>query len=145
MSEINARNFGSAVDLLSNAITGAGMEHQALAQNIANVNTPNYKAQNVSFKEALAATQPDSVDPSALALATNSDRQFAIGGAQSAQAFDPQTETDTTRTMRSDGNNVDVDQAMAQVSQNSSYSQTMAQLLQVQFMRLREAITEQPK
>jgi flagellar basal-body rod protein FlgB len=47
--------------------------------------------------------------------------------------------------MRTDGNNVDIDQEMAELSQNSGYSQTMAQLLQVQFMRLREAITEQPK
>lgn len=46
--------------------------------------------------------------------------------------------------MRADGSNVDVDQEMANLSQNSGYSQTMSQLLQVRFMRLREAITEQP-
>jgi len=52
---------------------------------------------------------------------------------------------DETDQMRPDGSNVDVDQEMAQLSQNSGYSQTMSQLLQVQFMRLRQAITEQPR
>ncbi|HEY8312744.1 MAG TPA: flagellar basal body rod protein FlgB [Candidatus Baltobacteraceae bacterium] len=144
MSDISALNFGSAVDMLSNAMTGAGMEHQAIAENIANANTPNYGRQTVSFKEALAATQATDADPNALAMATDDNRQFSIGGDQSAQPFAPQPEVDTTRQMRADGSNVDVDQEMAQLSQNSSYSQTMAQLLQVQFMRLREAITEQP-
>ncbi len=145
MSDISAYTFGSSIDLLSNAMNGAGMEHDAIAQNIANVDTPNYKRQNVSFREALAATQAPSADSGTLTLATDDARQFDIGGAQSSQAFDPQTQTDTTRAMRTDGNNVDIDQEMAELSQNSGYSQTMAQLLQVQFMRLREAITEQPK
>ena len=46
--------------------------------------------------------------------------------------------------MRVDKSNVDVDQEMARLSQNSAYGQTMAQLLQVQFMRLREAISGNP-
>ncbi|MDQ2872142.1 MAG: flagellar basal body rod protein FlgB [Candidatus Eremiobacteraeota bacterium] len=144
MSDISALSFGSAVDLLSNAMSGAGIEHQAIAENIANVNTPNYERQTVSFKDALAAAAGSPSDSSDLELQTNSDRQFVDDSGQSTAAFDPQITADSTRQMRADGSNVDVDQEMAQLSQNSSYSQTMAQLLQVQFMRLREAITEQP-
>lgn len=76
-------------------------------------------------------------------MLTNSDRQFALGSQAAPQPFDPQVQVDTTDKMRVDGSNVDVDQETAQLAQNSGYSQTMAQLLQVQFMRLREAITEQ--
>ncbi|MHB8145503.1 MAG: flagellar basal body rod protein FlgB, partial [Vulcanimicrobiaceae bacterium] len=61
-----------------------------------------------------------------------------------SRAFDPKVKVDTATRMRSDGSNVDIDQEMAEVSQNSGYSQTMAKLLQVQFKRLREAITELP-
>jgi flagellar basal-body rod protein FlgB len=144
MSDMSAAGFGSTVDMLSNALNGAGMQHQAISENIANVNTPNYARQTVSFKEALAAAQQASPDPDALALKTDNARQFAIGGLQAPAPFDPQIQVDQTQQMRADGSNVDVDQEMAELSQNSGYSQTMAQLLQVQFKRVREAVTEQP-
>ncbi len=142
MSDINAVGFGSTVDTLSNAISGADMEHGAIANNVANANTPNYHRQSVSFKDALAAAAGDPSSGEDLALATNDARQFG-GNAGTVQPFDPQVSVDETDQMRRDGSNVDVDQEMAELSQNSGYSQTMSQLLQVQFMRLREAITEQ--
>lgn len=144
MSDISPLGFGSTVDMLSNAISGAGAEQSAIAQNIANVNTPNYRRQTVSFKDALSAAAGEGGTGDELAMNTDSERQFAIGGPAS-QPFAPQMQVDDTDQMRVDGSNVDVDQEMAQLSQNSGYSQTMSQLLQVQFMRLREAITEQPK
>jgi flagellar basal-body rod protein FlgB len=140
MNDIGGVSFGPTVDMLSNAISGADQEHGAIANNIANVNTPNYQRQTVSFKDALAAAVGEGSSDD-LALVTNDDRQFGSAG---APGFSPQMQIDTTDQMRPDGSNVDVDQEMAQLSQNSGYSQTMSQLLQVQFARLREAITEQP-
>jgi flagellar basal-body rod protein FlgB len=142
MNDISAVSFGQTVDTLGNAITGADLEQTAIAQNIANVNTPGYRRQSVSFKDALAAAEGDPTSGD-LGMKTDSDRQFALGAQAAAQPFAPQTEIDTADKMRADGSNVDVDQETAQLAQNSGYSQTMAQLLQVQFMRLREAITEQ--
>ena len=144
MSDINALGLGSTVDMLTNALSGADLQHAAIAQNIANVNTPNYRRQTVSFKEALAAAGGEPIAGDDMALKIDSDRQFG-GTAGVSQPFDPQMQVDDTDQMRVDGSNVDVDQEMAQLSQNSGYSQTMSQLLQVQFMRLREAITEQPR
>jgi flagellar basal-body rod protein FlgB len=140
--DISPVSFGQTVDTLDNAIAGADMQQSAIAENIANVNTPGYRRQSVSFKDALAAAEGD---PSSddLGMVTNSDRQFALGAQTTPQPFDPQTQVDTTDQMRADGSNVDVDRESAELAQNSGYSQTMSQLLQVQFMRLREAITEQ--
>jgi|SRR5579884_1070424 len=140
MADIGGVGFGSTVDMLSNAISGADLEHAAISNNIANVNTPNYHRQSVSFKDALAAAVGETSSDD-LPLTTNDDRQF--GTSQAGQPFDPQVQIDQTDQMRADGSNVDIDQEMAQLSQNSGYSQTMSQLLQVQFARLREAITEQ--
>jgi flagellar basal-body rod protein FlgB len=139
MSDISAVGFGRTVDMLSDAVSGASLQQTAIAENIANVNTPGYERKSVSFKDALAAAD-GAGSGDELAMIADSDRQFGAGG---AQAFDPQTQVDDTTQMRADGSNVDVDQEMAQLSSNSGYSQTMSQLLQVQFMRLREAITEQ--
>jgi flagellar basal-body rod protein FlgB len=133
-------SFGQTVGMLKNAMDGAGAAHGVIANNIANVNTPNFRRSDVSFKEALAATDPSAGDPDELGLATTDDKHFAVGGAQPAQPFSITTTVAEDQQMRVDGSNVDVDQEMAKLSLNSAYAQTMGQLLQNQYSRLRQAI-----
>ena len=135
-------SFGQTVGMLKNAMDGAGTAHGVIANNIANVNTPNFRRSDVSFKDALAATEPSAGGPDELGLAVTSDRHFAEGGAQSAQPFAVTTTVQQDQQMRVDGSNVDVDQEMAKLSLNSAYAQTMGQLLQNQYSRLRQAIQE---
>ena len=40
---------------LERALSGSSLRQQAIAQNIANVNTPGYRRQDVDFQSALAA------------------------------------------------------------------------------------------
>jgi flagellar basal-body rod protein FlgB len=138
-------SFGSTIDLLSNAIDGSSREQTQIANNIANVNTPNFRRSTVSFKDALAQSLGTTPDPDELTLETDSERQFSINGAQAPVAFDPQAKVDTNTQMRADKSNVDVDQEMAQLQQNSGYQQTMASLLRKQYTFLREAIQLQPQ
>ncbi len=135
-------SFGQTVGMLKNAMDGAGTAHGVIANNIANVNTPNFRRSDVSFKDALAATEATMSDPEELALTTSDDRHMPIGGPQAAEPFSVTTSVDHTRQMRVDGSNVDVDQEMAKLSLNSAYAQTMGQMLQVQYSRMRQAITE---
>jgi flagellar basal-body rod protein FlgB len=44
------------INALSSALDGLSARQAATANNIANINTPNYKAQVVSFESALAAS-----------------------------------------------------------------------------------------
>ena len=81
---------------------------------------------------------------SELALKTNNARQFDIGGGSTPKPFDPVPIVDKGTQMRVDRSNVDVDQEMAHLAQNSGYAQDMSQLLVQQYARYREAITEQP-
>lgn len=134
--------FGSTVGMLTNAMNGSGAAHSVIANNIANVNTPNFRRSDVSFKEALAATEATPADPDQLAMLTTDDRHFAVGGPQAPEPFSIATTVDDTTAMRVDGSNVDVDQEMAKLSLNSSYGQTMGQLLGNQYSRLRQAIQE---
>jgi flagellar basal-body rod protein FlgB len=133
-------SFGQTVGMLKNAMDGAGTAHGVIANNIANVNTPNFRRADVSFKDALAATEAAPADPEELALTTASDRHIALGDPQGADSFEVTTTVATDQQMRADGSNVDVDQEMAKLSLNSSYAQTMGQLLQNQYSRLRQAI-----
>ena len=134
--------FGQTVGMLKNAMDGSAQANSAITNNVANANTPNFRRADVSFKEALAATEDAPGDPDQLAMVTTSDRHIAIGGAQDAEPFAITTTVDDTQQMRVDGSNIDVDQEMAKLSLNSAYSQTMAQLLTTQYSRIREAIQE---
>ncbi|MHB8177297.1 MAG: flagellar basal body rod protein FlgB [Vulcanimicrobiaceae bacterium] len=143
MAGVDPLSFGTTVNVLKDAMKGVGMEQTQLANNIANVNTPNFQRGTVKFKEALAASLGTPPTPGELGLKVNNSRQFAIGD-PAPKAFDPKAQTVTGTQMRVDGSNVDIDQEAARLAQNAGYGQTMAQLLYAQYMRLRIAITEQP-
>ena len=142
MANIGGISFGTTVDALSNAISGASLEHEQIANNIANVNTPNFRRSTTSFREALAASLGTPAQPDQLGLKTNSSRQFAIGDAVAPQPFDPVAHVDEKTQMRVDKSNVDIDQETALLAANSGYEQTMSQLLGMQYKGLREAIQE---
>ncbi len=131
-------SFGPTVEMLENAMAGASEAHSAVANNIANVNTPNFHRTDVSFKDALARSQGDD-DSDELELVTTDPRQISTGG---PQTFSVTKTVDDSQMMRVDGSNVDVDQEMAKLSLNSSYAQTMAQLTTNSFTRIKEAILE---
>jgi flagellar basal-body rod protein FlgB len=83
------------------AIRGTEQRQTVLANNLANVNTPNFKRSDVSFQGALAdALSSSNGDPASV-----EDTQFT-------------TTTDSSTSMRADGNNVDVDQESANLSEN---------------------------
>ncbi len=135
-------SFGSTILMLKDAEKGASEAHSVIANNIANAETPNFKRSDVSFKEALAAELPRTDDPDELALVTDAPDQIPAGPDFQAQPFSITTTVDDSTQMRNDGSNVDIDQEMAKLSLNSSYGQTINQLLATQYTRLREAIQE---
>jgi len=140
-------SFGSTIGMLNNALTGASDAQSAIANNIANVNTPEFRRTDVSFKDALAAMDPKSDgDPDELAMTIDNARMIPESGpaAPGTQGFSVTSTVDDTTQMRVDGSNVDVDQEMAKLSINSAYQQTMSQLLTNAYGRIRKAITDIP-
>jgi flagellar basal-body rod protein FlgB len=84
---------------LEAAIRASGARHQAIAQNIANVNTPGYRRVTVNFEGALQAAM-HSGSPSKL-------EQLA-----------PRPEVDNAAPVRPDGNSVDIDTETAAQAAN---------------------------
>jgi flagellar basal-body rod protein FlgB len=135
-------DFGQTVDMLASALKGARATHEAIANNVANVSTPNFHRTDVSFKEALARSEDTPGDPDVFAMTTNDPRQIAVGGPAVGEPFSITSTVDDTQQMRVDGSNVDIDQEMAKLTLNSSYSQTMSQLATNSFTRIKDAIQE---
>ncbi len=144
MADVSGLSFGSTIDTLGNAMAGASMQNEQVANNIANANTPGYHRSQVSFKDALAAAvDGPPTDPNQLQMIADDDRQF--GFSNGPIPYDPKPQTDNVTQMRADGSNVDIDKEMSELADNSAYQQTMAQLLQGQYSRLKESISEQVK
>jgi flagellar basal-body rod protein FlgB len=140
---VSGISFGPTVELLNHAMKGARLEKDQIANNIANINTPNFRRGTTSFQDALAESMGTPASTDELALATNDPRQFDVNGGMPPVPYDPKGHVDETTQMRVDHSNVDVDQEATLLQQNSGYQQTMAGLLQKQYTWLRQAITEQ--
>jgi flagellar basal-body rod protein FlgB len=87
---------------LERALSGAARRQSAIAANLANVNTPGYRRQDVDFHSAL---------------------RDAFGRSRDAvAAVDAVAQVDRTSTVRVDGNSVDVDtEAAAQAKNGLEY------------------------
>jgi len=117
----------STIGLLKNALSGASTAHGFYANDLANVNTPNYHRTNVSFKSQLAEAAGLSDEGGELTMSTSHPDDLTASA--STNSFAPDVEVDDTTTMRTDGNNVDVDQEMAELSMNADYSAMGSQFL----------------
>ena len=94
---------------LSQAIQFAHESHRVTGQNLANVNTPQYKTQEISFQQFLSNIESGSGSMSDIAALKVRD---VNGLAQ-----------------RADGNNVDLDRELAVLKKNAMAYQTLTQLL----------------
>jgi flagellar basal-body rod protein FlgB len=93
---------------LQRAITGAAQRQTALASNIANANTPNYKPRDVDFHSALQAA-------------------FASGDRKGVESAGV-AETTRNDVMRADGSGVDVDVESAKMAENGLEYQALVQV-----------------
>ena len=127
--------------VLTQAMAGYSARNTAIANNIANADTPGYKRVDVSFESALA----DAVDADRERLRIDVGSSIAaIDGSEVTRQVDevaPNVMSTDTTTMRVDGSNVDPDDEMARLSANQLASTTVVSLLDKRFAQFRTAIT----
>jgi flagellar basal-body rod protein FlgB len=127
--------------VLTQAMAGYSARNTAIANNIANADTPDYKRVDVSFESALA----DAVDADRERLKMDVGSSIsAIDGSDVTRQVDevaPKVMSTDTTTMRVDGSNVDPDDEMARLSANQLASSTVVSLLDKRFSQFRTAIT----
>jgi flagellar basal-body rod protein FlgB len=125
---------------LTAAMRGGAARQAALAQNVANADTPGYNRISVNFEGALAEALADdraasSIDPR-LQLPVST-----MSGERSIDSVKPTFQADTTTTMRVDGSNVDADNEMAELASNQMAYNTVTRLLAERFQQITSAIT----
>jgi len=104
--------FGGTISSLENGLSYATLNHKTIANNIANVDTPNYKAKSVSFKDMLANEQQI-----AISAYRTDNRHYDFEMKQST----PGVSNLTNLRYRNNGNAVDMDAEQTKLAENQIY------------------------
>ncbi len=128
--------FGRTIGLLGRSLDLRAAEQRAIVSNIANNETPGYKARDVDFGEMLESAAGDGV-PRVRLIATDPAHFGAKDKARGIKMVErPAGETGL------DGNTVDIEDEMARLSGNYMMYNMSAKLLKKKFSMLMTAIKE---
>lgn len=122
------------IDLLSKAMGGSWLKNQAIANNIANVNTPGYKREVVNFEEVLR-NQMNMGNMTKMEK-TNSAHLDPYNN------YTPTIEKVQDTSYRKDENNVNIDVEMSEYSKNAIHFEYLSRQVTNQFTRIRAAIKD---
>lgn len=131
------------MDLVQKSLDAAALQHKAISNNLANVDTPGFKRSEVAFREKLKkAIEENGAANRDLGLARTDSKHISLHPSAELGALEPELVHQNSTTLRNDGNNVDIDLEMAKLAQNTVVYQALAQLTQSQFSELKSAIRE---
>ncbi|MCE5220759.1 MAG: flagellar basal body rod protein FlgB [Clostridium sp.] len=99
---IQSINSDATYELIKSGIKASNIRAKAIANNMANINTKDYKKFNVVFEENLKKEN----NSSGLELKRTNSAHFASSNSENENIS---IEQDNSTSMRSDGNNVDLD------------------------------------
>lgn len=106
--------FGGTIQKLQSSLDLSAAKNNTIANNIANVDTPNYKAKGVAFKDVLITElntlEAKRTDPRHLSFSEDTAKGYRVfhkaGGSYN-----------------NNGNNVDIDKEMTELAKNQIYYQ----------------------
>lgn len=127
-------NLDSYLGNLSSALQLRAKRAEVLASNLANADTPGYKARDFDFQKALGMAQG-----SQLSMSTTRNGHIPTSGA-AAGGSGPDMQYRVPDSPALDGNTVDVQKEKGEFAQNAIQYQTTFTFLNGRIMGLKEAI-----
>ncbi|MBU5314775.1 flagellar basal body rod protein FlgB [Clostridium bornimense] len=112
-----------AYNLLKDDLNVSALRNRVIANNISNINTAGYKRKYVSFEDTLQNTIKS------VSLKTSSEKHIS----SSSESGDERIITDKSTSTRSDGNNVDIDTEMVNLTANNMMYESLTTALNNRF------------
>lgn len=113
---------------LENLLSYASKRQQALASNIANIDTPGYRSKDYSFQSELG--------PAIEMTKTRDKHMSAVRDTPEARVYEVESKE------KPNGNNVDIDRELTEITKNGVEYLTLVQYLNQKIRTLRTAITD---
>lgn len=130
--EMITSNIYNYVNILDKAADAANLRNELISNNIANVDTPNYKRKDINFESLLQAE---------LAGGTDSLYDRVVEANEDLSVLDPQIYTDNANlSYRLDGNNVDIATEEAYLAENQIKYQALVDLMNQEFSRYKTVL-----
>jgi len=136
--------FPTSVEVLTRALSFAEERHRIIADNIANANTPRYKAQRApvaEFRRALAEAFEKSRGAAGGEFRLGRTRHVT-DGPSGLRVEALRDRSQASGILRHDENNVSLEREMGALAENTLMYRTLSDLLRKQFAMLRMAAAE---
>lgn len=135
--------FGPAIEVMGKALNLRAKRNGVISSNIANVDTPGYKARDLNFNEVMDSYLKEQMPSSSGAASKEQDLPLRTTDPRHITPRPKKVELDVEiSTERGVPNNVDLDEEMAKLSENNIQYQMTTQMLIKKFEMLKTAITE---
>lgn len=131
--------FGQSMNRLEEALNVRSKKHQVITTNIANQDTPEYKAKTLNFKDALKAAAGDGTT---IAMSKTDKGHLSPQSQAKGPISDQIKLAEAGRTTRLDGNTVEAEKEMTRLAENTFMYQATAQLISGKFRGLKNVISE---
>ncbi|MBR3599249.1 MAG: flagellar basal body rod protein FlgB [Lachnospiraceae bacterium] len=126
-------NIYNYINILDKAADASVHRNELLSNNIANVDTPNYKRKDLDFESILQAELAGEI--SLNKAVDNANRHL--------NTLDPQVYTDNSSlAYRLDGNNVDIATEEAYLAENQIKYQALVDLMNQEFSRYKTVLSQ---
>ncbi|GGH69481.1 flagellar basal body rod protein FlgB [Compostibacillus humi] len=123
--------FGGTFRTLEQSLDYASLKNQVISNNISNVDTPNYKAKDIVFKDYLAKAasnlEAKRTHPKHIPFNSPRDNNY-------------QLITKENTVFNHNGNNVDIDKEMANLAKNQIYYNALIDRMNGKFHSLQTVI-----
>lgn len=136
---INPISYVDPLTVLQKSLDSLAVQHQAITNNLANIDTPQFKRSVVSFQDKLKAAM-DINEPSD--MWRTHPMHFPIPQRVSLDNFRPDIQTLTNTIGRNDGNNVDLEMESGLLAENNLLYNSLADVTGRYMANLRHAISE---
>ncbi len=129
--------FDQTINTAARALDVRSRRHELIVSNLANADTPGYKAFELQVEKALANQKK--ADPSLPLESTHPEHMKMTG--KRVSALKPYVvELNHTNSFRGDGNTVDMDREMSNLASNQLLYKASAQIISKKFQGLKYVI-----
>ncbi|HMV42265.1 MAG TPA: flagellar basal body rod protein FlgB [Leptospiraceae bacterium] len=134
--------FMKTQDLLERGLNNASFKRRILADNIANADVPHFKRSEVTFEANLkrALESEESEKKHAVPTQISHEKHIEFFKPLNYKDVQSKANVDYLTTMRADGNNVDIEKEMTEVSHNQMAYTIMVERLNQNFRLLNTVI-----
>lgn len=132
---------GTADNAIKVALSGLAKRQRAISNNVANVDTPGFKATEVRFEEQLQRAVARGGSRSPMALVSQRPGHISLDPTDASQ-IQPQLVRDNSITSRVDGNTVDIEKQMIDMADTVISYNALIQLAAARLSLAKYAVNE---